>query len=204
MQGIKNIILDLGGIFLNVDYTLTEKAFVALGVTNFNEFYSQHNANHLFEQFETGKISPDNFCEELRKISKTNLSNQQIFTAWNAMLLDFPKERIDWLEKLSKQYKVFLYSNTNKVHYDSFIETANKVSPQKYFNDYFVKAYYSHEMGMRKPYKESFEKILAEQNLVAEETLFIDDTSINIEGAKLANLKTLHLVSPQTVLDLDL
>ena len=72
MQGIKNIILDLGGIFLNVDYTLTEKAFVALGVTNFNEFYSQHNANHLFEQFETGKISPDNFCEEFRK----NLQNQ--------------------------------------------------------------------------------------------------------------------------------
>lgn len=204
MEGIKNIILDLGGIFMNIDYTLTEKAFVELGVSNFNEFYSQHNANHLFEQFETGKISADNFCNELRTISKTNLSNQQIFTAWNAMLLDFPKERIDWLKKLSKQYKVFLYSNTNKIHYDSFMETANKISPQKHFNDYFVKAYYSHEMGMRKPYKESFEKILIEQKLVAEETLFIDDTSINIEGAKLANIKTLHLVAPQTVLDLDL
>ena len=57
---------------------------------------------------------------------------------------------------------------------------------------------------MRKPYAASFQYILNEQHLLAVETLFIDDTYKNIVGAEEAGLQTIHLVAPQTVLDLDL
>lgn len=201
---IKNIIFDLGGIFLNIDYSLTEKAFIQLGVTNFADFYTQHNASALFEDLETGKISPEDFCDALRKISNVPLTNEEIYTAWNAMLLDFPLERLEWLEAISKRYNIYLYSNTNKIHYDAFVTIVNKVSSNKPFNDYFIKAYYSHELGLRKPYAASYTAILQEQNLAATETLFIDDTIKNIEGAAEAGLQTLHLVAPQTVLDINL
>lgn len=72
------------------------------------------------------------------------------------------------------------------------------------FDNYFIKAYYSHELGLRKPYVESYQKILEEQNLLASETLFIDDTYKNIEGAQKAGLQTIHLQAPVTVLDLGL
>lgn len=204
MNKIKNIIFDLGGIFLNIDYALTEQAFIKLGATNFPALYTQHHANDLFESLETGKITPNAFCEGLRKATSTTLSNDEIFTAWNAMLLDFPIERLDWLQQIKQRYNVYLYSNTNQIHYDAFIQIANAAIGNNTFNNCFIKAYYSHEFGLRKPYATSYTAILKEQNMLAQETVFIDDTLKNIQGAQQAGLQTIHLVAPTTVLDLNL
>jgi|JI71714BRNA_FD_contig_21_5533159_length_891_multi_6_in_0_out_0_1 FMN phosphatase YigB (HAD superfamily) len=201
---IKNIIFDLGGVFLNIDFSLTSKAFIDLGVLQFNEMFTQHFSNPLFELLETGKINEEEFYIAFRKESKTNLNNEQIKQAWNALLLDFPKERIDWLKSISKKYRIFLFSNTNQIHYESFIEKFGMQHPGEDFNSLFIKAYYSQFLGLRKPYPESFQSILDEQGLLAEETLFIDDTLKNIEAAQQLGLQTIHLKHPLTLLDLDL
>ena len=70
------------------------------------------------------------------------------------------------------------------------------------FNTHFIKAYYSHEVGFRKPYPDSFIQLLKEQHLLPEETVFIDDTLSNIEAAISVGLQTEHIVHPKTVLDL--
>jgi putative hydrolase of the HAD superfamily len=204
MSAIKNILFDLGGIFMNLDYYKTENAFLQLGVARFPEMFTQHHVNPLFADFETGKISPAGFYEAFRKEAGISLSDEQIRDAWNAMLLNFPPERISWLQEIAKRYRIFLFSNTNQVHYDAFIEQFRKDTGLPELNSLFEKAYYSHELGLRKPHPDAFRYILKEQGLVAAETLFIDDTSKNIEGAKEAGLQTIHLVAPQTVLDLDL
>lgn len=204
MQPIKNILFDLGGIFMDLDYHLTEKAFINLGITSFPEMYTQHHANSMFEDLETGKISTEIFFNAFRTISNSHLSNEEITTAWNAMLLDFPIDRLKWLQEIGKKYKVYLFSNTNQIHYDAFLNIVSTTTGIKNFNNFFIKAYYSHQLGLRKPYVASFQKILEEQHLEAGETLFIDDTLKNIEGAKKAGLQTIHLVAPKTVLDLDL
>ncbi|MFX9101239.1 hypothetical protein ABTN51_20410, partial [Acinetobacter baumannii] len=77
--------------------------------------------------------------------------------AWNALLLDFVKERIDWLKEIRNRYKVFLFSNTNQIHYDCFIHRFKEQFGTLDFNSLFIKAYYSHEMGMRKPDAEAFQ-----------------------------------------------
>jgi epoxide hydrolase-like predicted phosphatase len=201
---IKNIIFDLGGVFLNIDFQLTNQAFIDLGVIQFNEMFTQHFSNPLFELLETGKINEEEFYTAFRKESKTNLNNEQIKQAWNALLLDFPKERIDWLKSISKKYRIFLFSNTNQIHYDSFIEKFEMQHPGENFDSLFIKAYYSQNLGLRKPYPESFQAILDEQGLQANETLFIDDTIKNVEAAQELGLQTIHLKSPLTVLDLEL
>lgn len=204
MQPIKNIIFDLGGIFMNLNFKLTEQAFIDLGIKEFPQMFNQHHSNDLFEELETGKISEDSFYRKFREATQTNLANEQIKTAWNALLLNFPPERLQWLEKVRTQYKVYLFSNTNIIHYEAFREILVRENNCTDFDNYFIKAYYSHDLGLRKPHIESFQKILEEQGLAAAETLFIDDTLKNIEGAQKAGLQTLHLVAPRTVLDLDL
>ncbi|MBG9375875.1 HAD family phosphatase [Panacibacter sp. DH6] len=204
MQKIKNIIFDLGGIFINIDFKKTEQAFISLGITNFNDYFTQHHASDLFELLETGKISQETFCDLFRSETKTTLTDNEITAAWNALLMDFPSERLEWLDDISKRYSVYLFSNTNKIHYDAFMDIFAKQAGHKNFNDYFIKAYYSHDIGLRKPYPASFEYILQEQQLQPSETLFIDDTWKNIEGAKGVGLQTIHLVPPKTVLDLAL
>ena len=69
------------------------------------------------------------------------------------------------------------------------------------FQKCFNAAYFSHFMHCRKPSPEGFHRILSEQHLVPEETLFIDDIAKNLEGARTAGLKTLHLAKG-TILDL--
>jgi HAD superfamily hydrolase (TIGR01509 family) len=204
MQPVKNIIFDLGGVFLNINYQLTRQAFVELGVGHFDAMFTQHHSNDLFELLETGKLSDQQFYDAFRKESATGLSNDQIKTAWNALLLDFPEERISWLEQIKDRYNIYLYSNTNQIHYDQFMADFSKAYPGKDFNNYFLTAYYSQTLGLRKPYVESFQQILVKEALNPEETLFIDDTIKNIEGAQKAGMQTIHLIAPMTVLDLGL
>jgi putative hydrolase of the HAD superfamily len=204
MKAIKNIIFDLGGIFLNLNYSLTRDLFIEYGVKNFDELFTQHHANTLFEDLEMGLITSDDFYETFRKETKINLTNEEIKTAWNAMLVSFTPERIQWLKEVKTRYRIYLFSNTNAIHYDAIMELYKRDLGTEDFNELFIKPYYSHEMGLRKPYPESFLHITNEQGLNIEETLFIDDTIKNIESANQLGLQTIHLLAPRTLLDLEL
>jgi FMN phosphatase YigB (HAD superfamily) len=205
---IKNIIFDLGGVLINLNYQLTRKAFEDLGVEDFDVFYTQHAANPLFENLEVGAIEPEAFYEALREATGLTLTNSQIETAWNAMLLDFPEERLLWLSQIKNKYNIYLFSNTNAIHYNAFINIYRKVAPQLdldlRFEHFFKTAYYSHTLGQRKPEVAAFEAVIQDANLDPAQTLFIDDTLLNIEGAQKAGLQTVFLSGGLTVLDLGL
>ena len=205
---VKNIIFDLGGVLINLDYQLTRKAFENLGVANFNDLYTQHHANPLFEQLEVGAIEPEAFYEALRQTTGLTLTNSQIETAWNAMLLDFPVERLHWLSQIKNKYNIYLFSNTNAIHYNAFIHIYEQVAPQLgldiNFEHFFTTAYYSHTLGQRKPEVAAFEAVIRDAKLDPAQTLFIDDTLLNIEGAQKAGLQTIFLSGGVTVLDLGL
>ncbi len=204
MAAVKNIIFDLGGVFLNLNYQNTKDLFIEFGVPEFDDYFTQHHANSLFEELEKGDISANEFYDAFRRETNTNLSNDQIKIAWNGMLVSFTKERIDWLRKIKERYNIFLFSNTNQIHYDEIMALYKRDVGAEDFNELFIKPYYSHEMRLRKPYYNSFQHIIDEQKLKVEETLFIDDTIKNIESASALGLQTIHLVAPKTVLDLDL
>jgi putative hydrolase of the HAD superfamily len=205
---VKNIIFDLGGVIINLNYQLTRKAFENLGVANFNDLYTQHHANPLFEQLEVGAIEPEAFYEALRQATGLTLTNSQIETAWNAMLLDFPVERLLWLDQIKNKYNIYLFSNTNAIHYKAFTtiyaQTAPLVGLNPNFNHFFKTAYYSHTLKQRKPAVAAFEAVLQDAKLDPAQTLFIDDTISNIEGAQKAGLQTLFLSGSLTVQDVGL
>jgi putative hydrolase of the HAD superfamily len=198
MAAIKNIIFDLGGIFIHIDYPRTEKAFIDLGVTQFPALYNQHHASDLFELLETGKVSPQEFYDLFRKETGLGISDAEIEYAWNAMLGDFMIEQVNWLNTIKDKYRIYLFSNTNKIHHVYFTKLFKEITGAD-FDAHFIKAYYSHELGLRKPYPESFTAILNREGLLATETLFIDDTYKNIAGAAEAGLQTSHVVYPLTI-----
>lgn len=200
-MSIKNIIFDLGGVLLEVNYQKTQDEFVKLGINNFDDYYKQDFVSKPFEQIEIGEISPKEFYQEIRNFTNLQISDFDLEYAWNAMLGDFWTDRLQWLEEIGKRYKTYLFSNTNQIHFDAFFETYNKLNLKKPFHSYFIKDYYSHILGLRKPNVESYHTILKEQNLEASSTLFIDDTLKNISGANLAGLKTLHLTNSMNLIN---
>ena len=204
MQTIKNIIFDLGGVFIEIDYSKTLKAFTDLQVQDFNTFYTQHHASDLFEALETGKLKAEEFYNTFRNHTNTTLRDEEIEESWNALLGKFYPDRLIWLDAIRQQYKVYLLSNTNAIHHKAFMKIYREQTGKNNFDDYFIKAYYSHEMGLRKPYVEIYDYVLSEQGLQASETLFIDDTLTNIEGARKAGLQTVHLLPSMSLIELGL
>ncbi len=192
MKDIRNIIFDLGGVLLNIDYDKTSQAFKRLGVQDFDTYYTQTIASPLFEDLETGKITQNTFFEGIRQLAKKALTNEQITIAWNAMLQDFPIEHFKLLQSLQLSHQLFLYSNTNSIHYDAFQQIFRKATGNYSLDDCFNKAYYSHLLGYRKPNPEGFQIILKENNLIPQQTLFVDDTLLNTEAANTLGLRVLH------------
>lgn len=197
------IIFDLGGVIINLDYKKTEQEFKRLFGSNFLEIYSKQSQTDIFNRLETGHISEKQFIETMQKSSIKDVSHQEIITAWNAMLLDIPKERIELLEKIGKQKRIFLLSNTNEIHKTAFDKIVLDSHTRNGLESLFEKAYFSHLVGMRKPNTEIFEFVINENNLNPQKTLFIDDSPQHIEGAIKTGLKTYYLdVNTHSILDL--
>jgi len=151
-----------------------------------------------------GKIDAATFYNNFRQHTNTTLTDEQIEESWNALLGSFYEDRLQWLEGIKDKYRIFLLSNTNAIHHKAFTKIYQQQTGKQNFDDFFIKAYYSHQMGLRKPYVEAYELVLKEQGLKPEETLFIDDTLPNVEGAAKAGLQTIHLKPGMSLLDLDL
>ena len=192
MKNIQNILFDLGGVLLNINYQRTENAFAALGIPNFHEQYHQFFANPLFSALETGQTDEADFFLQLSKQTGVTLTEQQITQAWNAMLLDWRTESIALLPQLAKQYRLFLLSNTNAIHHNAFQESYTKQFNQS-FDLHFEAAYYSHLIQQRKPHDAAFQYVLNQHQLNAATTLFIDDSLPNIEAAAALGFQTIHL-----------
>ncbi|MEE4198513.1 MAG: HAD family phosphatase [Bacteroidales bacterium] len=192
MEEIKNIIFDLGNVILNIDGEKTIQAMKDLGFDDFQESYTLLRQSDLFDFLEKGLIPPEKFHSELQAHFNQPVSPEKIDNAWNAMLLDFPKKRIRLIQSLQGRYRLFLLSNTNSIHYQKY----NRDLLEQYgfgLSSLFEKAYYSFDLGMRKPDLEIFEYVIKDSRLKPIETLFIDDAEANIESAQQLGLKTLRI-----------
>lgn len=196
---IRNIIFDLGGVLLNLDFNRTFEAFEKLGIPDFQKYFQQAYSNPLFAKLEQGTCSPSEFYDAFRKETGTNIGNTDIETAWNAMLLDFREPTLSYLEELRNNYRLFLLSNTNQIHLEAFRKIFFNQFGHHGFDDYFEKAWYSHELGLRKPDEACFLSVLDNCILKPEETLFVDDTLPNIEGAARTGIRTCLIAQGEQV-----
>ena len=202
MKEIKSIIFDLGGVILNLDYSKTEDEFKKIGVLHFKELYSQKKQTLLFDEFEKGKIKPEEFIFSLKDSENLKIKEVDFINAWNAMLLEIPIENLQFINGLKKDYNIFLLSNTNEIHIKKFEGDLKTNNMLEQFYKCFDKIYYSSRMGKRKPEENCFNQVLEENGLIAENTLFIDDSIQHIEGAKKVGIKTFHLEKNKSILNL--
>jgi glucose-1-phosphatase len=191
---LKAIIFDFGGVILDIDYQRTVDAFRALGYADFDQQYGKMKQSGIFDLLETGKISNEQFITELKQ-SIPHISDEEIVAAWNAIILDFPEGRLEFISNLRDQIPTFLLSNTNAIHIENFHEVLKNRTGKSHMSGYFQKVYYSNEIGLRKPDAAAFQLILDEQQLNPERTLFIDDSPQHIEAAQKLGIETLHLKS---------
>jgi putative hydrolase of the HAD superfamily len=193
---IDTIIFDFGDIFINLDKRATIEGLERLGLSSWNEDLDRLNIS-----FEKGQISRDAFLLGIQK-QIPNATIDEILMAWNAVLLDFPLYRLEFLQLLSKKFRLFLLSNTDAIHIDHF-EQREGASFYGDFYQCFEKVYFSYEMGMRKPDAEIYTTLINRHELSPKRTLLVDDKKDNTEAAKALGLHVWNLqVGKEDVIEL--
>ncbi|KAG0301976.1 hypothetical protein BGZ98_007892 [Dissophora globulifera] len=187
---IKNLLFDLGNVLVEVDPNRSAVEFQKLGTTNF-----KLPPGDDFNDFETGKISPQCFRTIVRASMSlsSHVTDAQFDVAWGAPLLKFACGRLELIQQLRKDYKVYVLSNSDHI----LTESMNKICFRDYKKDsldpFFEKVFYSHEIGYKKPDEEAFEHVIEDQHLVPGETLFMDDSALNIMAARSCGLQAVQV-----------
>lgn len=195
---IKNILFDFGDVFINLDKDATVRELANAGYREINE-----ELYPLIFSFEKGLLTSSEFVKMAQNYFP-GIEEKKLITAWNAIILDFPESRLNFIKDLAAKgkYRLFLLSNTNVLHIERVKEIMGKEN-YEIFRGCFEGFYLSHEMNMRKPDTEVFKTILATHSLRPQETLFVDDTPEHILSARNLGLKTWHLqVGKEEVTDI--
>ncbi len=191
---IRNIIFDLGGVLLNINPLLSLNEFEKISGIAKEELKNRLANEHLFEKFDTGSISPAQFRSELCRIMDINAPDSVVDDAWNMLLLDFPLSRVQLLQQLRNNYRIFLLSNTNIIHFESYTRTFYEKYNFK-MTDLFDEIFLSYKIGVHKPDAGIYSYMLEHANLKPSECLFADDLLPNIEAAELQGIAGIHINS---------
>lgn len=198
------IIFDLGGVILNIDISKTREAFENIGFPEIHNLFGLGHADSFFKEHENGRVSDEEFIRKIVEKLQGKVSEEQVIQAWNALLLDFPPDRISYIKQLKDRYRLFLFSNTNGIHQQAFSRLYRSEFNGESMDELFEKAYYSHTAGFRKPDPEGFVHILNENQLLPEQTIFIDDALVNVEAARALGIRGIHLQPGQDIRELGL
>ena len=202
MKTIKHIIFDLGEVIININPPAVKEYMISKGVGNVDELHVRLLEGDVYHQLETGKISPDDFRSAIQDIVDIPVSNNDIDAAWNAMLLDIPRERIKFMTRLKSKYKLYLLSNTNSIHWESYDRYFQDHYDYPSINTFFTYCWYSHLMGVRKPDPEIFRMVMQEGQFKAGEVAFIDDLKDNVDAAATQGIIPVHLPPGKEIMDL--
>ena len=188
---IRNIVFDLGGVLVDLDFKAAINGLQEAGFANVKEQLMAFDRGGIFQKFEVGEITADEFRTAIRENSTVTLTDEEVDALWNLMLLEIPREKLELILELRGKYMVYLLSNTNSIHWDYVCKNAFNYRGFR-VEDYFEETFLSYEMHLAKPDKAIFEKMLHDANLLAEETLFIDDSEANCKAAQEVGIHAHH------------
>ena len=190
-KNIKNIVFDLGGVLVDLDFKAAINGLQKAGFAKVKEQLQSFDREGIFQKFELGEMTAEEFRTAIRENSTVTLTDEEIDALWNAMLLEIPREKLELILDLRGKYMVYLLSNTNSIHWDYVCKNAFNYRGFR-VKDYFEETFLSYEMHLAKPDKAIFEKVLQDANLLPEETLFIDDSEANCKAAEEVGIHAHH------------
>lgn len=190
---IRNFLFDLGGVLIDLDVQRSITAICNLLETQGNGQTPVSALDLLgggetefMQKYQTGDISTEEFVNTILSLCKPGTTKQQVVDAWFAMLLSFPKHRIDKIRALRDAgYHVYLLSNINELHVEWTVAHFKEWGA----TDLFDAIFFSNEIHLAKPDIRCYEKVLNDTGINPQETLYIDDLAKNIEAGQKAGFQ---------------
>ncbi len=195
MNNVKNLIIDLGGVVIDLKRDNAVAALEELGLHDVDSLLGLYRQQPPFLSLETGAITAAEFFDDIRRHSPLNPSDLTIQEAFNRFLVDLPLRRLEALRKArSHGFKLYVLSNTNPVMFNSWIARAFRAEGLT-INDYFDGVVTSFAEGCCKPDRKIFEIVLRRYGLDPAQTVMLDDSEANCQAAEAVGMQSIHIGS---------
>ena len=125
---LKNIILDFGNVIYKVDTEAAVREFAKL--SDNPELIKNCPKNYFMDiiaEYESGKIETEQFIKQLKEKFDLKGTADEIINAWNAILIDIYDYAFDCIAELKSRYRLFILSNTSKLHCEKFLPQCKEV-----------------------------------------------------------------------------
>ncbi len=182
---IRNIVLDLGNVLVNVEYERFIGKITSRGVSKEAYMNFFQGGNYRLLGYESGDITTDEFITKCLTGLNLKMEPDEYANAFNDMFSEI-EAMSSFVRKMKKEdnYRLFLLSNTSPLHFE-YIK-------QNY--DYIIlleKYALSYELRSLKPEPAIYESALKHLGIVPEESIFIDDLQANCDAAGKFGIKTI-------------
>ncbi|MCU0417250.1 MAG: HAD family phosphatase [Cytophagaceae bacterium] len=198
------LLFDLGAVIIPIDFSKTFRAFATLSGKSTEEIQQLylHHQEDTFLAFEKGQIGNHQFFNQVRSLLQLSptITNDQVVAAWNALLLDIPKERIERLQKLQQQHTLCLLSNTNPIHIQEVNRILYKCTGVAMLEDLFSHTFYSYDMGLVKPFPDIYRYVSHHQDCPLNTITFFDDHPDNVKGAAAVGIHSVTITPSYDIL----
>jgi HAD superfamily hydrolase (TIGR01509 family) len=184
------IIFDIGRVLIRVDISRAMEGLASGNSLTPKEVWSAIQNDPHWLDWQEGRISPRNWHLHLTKRLGIPLTFEQFSEVWNRALDLNPIHSESFLEKLSKNYRLALLSNTDPIH-------MSHAEGQFSFFRFFPVRIYSYRVGASKPDPVIYREALKGCKVRAEEGVYIDDVAEYAEAAQRLGMTGIVFQSPE-------
>lgn len=202
LKGIDAIVFDLGGVIIDLDFQRSFDQFSTLSGKSPKKIREDLFESGLLHNYEKGHYSDLEFLAEVERGFELTCDKRAIEEAFLALLLTIPPARIEMIRNLSKDYRLFVLSNTSSIHYKEVNAILKRDTGYEHLDHLFEKVFLSFELGLLKPHQEIYKAVLDTAQLNPERTLFLDDNADNLKGAAALGIRTALVSQEQSILTL--
>lgn len=176
---IKVVLFDLGRVLVDFNHMRS-----AQRISGFCSKSPQEICDLFFESpatvaFEAGKITPQKFYLEVKELLGLKLSYDSFVPIWNDIFFLNAQNRSVYglVNDLHANYKTAMLSNINALHYEYL---------KKNFPVFgvFDRVFLSFELGLIKPDKEIYKRVIGDLEVSPQEIFYTDDRPELVESAK--------------------
>lgn len=200
-SSIDFLIFDLGNVVIDIDYQKTSNLISLELKSTHQDQIKNFFLTEFHKDYEKGLIDSPTFRNAVRSYFGQTWEDEKVDHLWNSLLLDIPSERIQLISSFQNKYQLGVLSNTNEIHIQKLNSILKQEHQLDYLNQIFHHVFLSYEMGLAKPSKEIYEKMIADLDTKPERIVFFDDLEANVKGAAATGINAVHVTGPQVIFD---
>ena len=201
LKDTETIIFDLGEVIIDLDSKRVIDQFQKQSDKSAEDIIRLISKSQDLIDYEVGKMTDAEFCQVVNELLSIELSQASFEAIWNSFLGIIKLDKLYLMLDLKEKFNVLILSNTNAIHQRAFDRRVGEHIPSKTMADMVHTAYYSHELGLRKPDPHIYQKVIDLQNLNPAKTIFFDDRLENITAAQDSGIQAIQVTYSDQILD---